>query len=522
MAAKPIEMSTVKQIFQQYNQGCGIKTIARNLSVSKNTVKSYLDKFRCSKLSIETLLKMDDQALEKVFHAGDPAYRDNRFDRLKDQLDYYSKELPKVGVNKKLLWEEYRLSQPAGYSLSQFCFHLGQYQKQKNPSMVLQHQPGEKLFVDFAGKKLCYIDKSTGEIIECQVFVACLPYSDYSFCMAVNSQKTEDFIHALTCCLNNLGGAPKVLVPDNLKAAVVKADRYEPTINKILEDFANHYSMSVIPARSRKPKDKALVENQVKMIYSRVYAKMRNQQFFSLEDLNKAIVKYTTYHNQTRMQQHDYCREELFISEEKHLLQELPKEAFEIKYYREYTLGQNNHIYLGEDKHYYSAPYTYIGKILKVIYTRSMVRIYYNGEQLAVHKRSYIKGKYTTEKEHLCSTHQHYLNRSPQYYKDKAIKQSAALSQLVDLIFSQDKYPEQLYRTCDGLFNLHRNTALQTFNKACEIAINNRVYSYGFIRNIIKNKMADYEDKLVEQELPKHENLRGKEYYNKQLSLNFK
>lgn len=521
MAAKPIEMSKVKQILQQHQQGMGRKTIARNLSISKNTVKDYLEKFRCSKLSIETLLKMDDPSLEKVFHAGDPAYRDNRFDLLKEQLDYYSKELTRVGVNKKLLWEEYRLSHPDGYSLSQFCFHLAQYLKQKNPSMVLQHQPGEKLFVDFAGKKLSYVDRSTGEIIECQVFVACLPYSDYSFCMAVNGQKTEDFIHALSSCLNTLGGAPKVLVPDNLKAAVVKANRYEPTINKVLDDFANHYNISVVPARSRRPKDKALVENQVKLIYSRVFARVRHQTFFSLEQLNKSITKYTIYHNQTRMQKHDYCREELFISEEKHQLQELPKDMFEIKYYREYTLGQNNHIYLGEDKHYYSVPYTYIGKRLKVIYTRSMVRIYYNGKLLAVHKRNYMKGKYTTNKEHLCSTHQHYLNRSPEYYKDKAIKLSLNLRRLVDLIFSQDKYPEQLYRTCDGLFNLHRNTEKETFNKACEIAISNGIFNYTSIQNIIKNKMTDYNETLPDRELPIHNNIRGKEYYNKQLSFNF-
>ncbi|HYQ59026.1 MAG TPA: hypothetical protein VEP89_16905, partial [Draconibacterium sp.] len=153
---------------------------------------------------IDTLLKMDDQALKKVFHAGNPAYKDNRFECLKDHLKDYETELKKVGVNKKLLWEEYRLDYPDGYSLSQFCFHHDQYLKQKNPSMVLQHEPGEKLFVDFAGKKLSYVDKSTGEIIECQVFVACLPYSDYSFCIAVKSQKIEDFIYALTSCLNVL------------------------------------------------------------------------------------------------------------------------------------------------------------------------------------------------------------------------------------------------------------------------------------------------------------------------------
>ncbi len=521
MAGKPKRMSQVKQILQLHSQGCGNKTIARNLGISKNTVKSYLSKYRSSKLSLATLLKMEDHTLEKVFHPGNPAYKDQRFDELKSKLDYFDAELKKPGVTKQLLWEEYRLTNPTGYSLSQFSFHLSQHLLTKNPSMVLQHEPGEKLFVDYAGKKLSYVDITTGEVIECQVFVACLPYSDYSFCMAVPSQRIDDFIYALTCCLQSLGGAPKVLVPDNLKSAVIRANRYEPTINQALEDFANHYNMAVVPARARKPKDKALVENQVKLIYNRVYARIRHQQFFSLTELNNAIKEHTLKHNQTRMQKRDYCREEHFLSNEKSLLQELPKRSFEIKYYKEYKLAQNNHIYLGEDKHYYSAPYQYIGKKLKVVYTRSMVRIYYKYNQIAVHQRSYSTRTYTTDKEHLCSTHQHYLNRSPEYYKDKAIKRSATLGQLVEMIFTQKKYPEQLYRTCGGLFSLCKNTPVDTFNKACQIAIDNQNYSYGFVMNIIKNKMTESSQQDPQKDLPQHNNIRGKEYYNNQLSFKF-
>ncbi len=196
MAGKPKKMSQIKQILQMHKLGNGNKTIARHLGVSKNTVKSYLEKYRSSKLSLEALLKMEDHSLEKVFHPGNPAYKDTCFDELKSNLDYYADELKKVGVTKKLLWEEYRISDPEGYSLSQFTYHLGQHFLTKNPSMVLRHEPGEKLFVDFAGKKLSYIDRTTGEIIECQVFVACLPYSDYSFCMAIPSQRIDDFVHA--------------------------------------------------------------------------------------------------------------------------------------------------------------------------------------------------------------------------------------------------------------------------------------------------------------------------------------
>jgi transposase len=271
--------------------------------------------------------------LEAKFHPGNPAYKDERFDYFKAHIEFYLKELKRVGVTKQLLWEEYKQQNPDGYSRSQFCYHLSQQQLASKPSMVLEHKPAEKLFIDFAGKKPGYINKETGELIECQVFVACLPYSDYSFVMAVKSQSMEDFLYALSCCLQDFGGVPKALVPDNLKAVVIKANPYEPEINYALDDFANHYGTIVLPARARKPKDKALVENQVKLIYSRVYAKLRNTAFFDLHSLNQAIKAKVKEHNQTRMQQKPYCREEHFLAEEKKQLLPLPKERFEIKYY---------------------------------------------------------------------------------------------------------------------------------------------------------------------------------------------
>lgn len=379
--------------------------------------------------------------------------------------------------------------------------------------MVLQHKPGEKLFIDFAGKKLSYINKETGEIVECQVFVACLPHSDYSFAMAVHSQGIDDFIYALTCCLNEIGGVPQALVPDNLKAAIIKANKYEPTVNRVLEDFANHYQTTVSPARVRKPKDKALVENQVKLIYSRVYAKLRNQQFFDLHSLNKAISQKVKEHNQTRMQQKGYCRQEKFLSDEKHTLKPLPATGFEIKYYKELKVAKNNHIYLSNDKHYYSVPYVHIGSRAKVIYTRSMVRIYVKGKQVAVHQRSYNAGKYSTEKEHLCSYHQHYSDRSPGYYLNKAKAKSDLLYRVVERLFSQGKYAEQLYRTCDGLLSLQRKTDKAQFDKACKIAIECSNYSYLFIQNILKNKMTESTETENEKPLPVHKNLRGAKCY---------
>lgn len=514
MAGKPKPMSQIKQLLLLHQKGKAKKYIARSLGISKNTVKAYLSKLSLMECSVEDLLALEDPLLEARFHAGNPAYKEDRFLHLKSKLDYFSKELKREGVNKFLLWQEYKQDYPTGYSYTQFCFHLSQQLVARKPSMVLEHKAAEKLFIDFAGKKLFYADRETGEVIYCQVFVACLPYSDYSFAMAVKSQSIADFLYALGCCLQELGGVPQVLVPDNLKAAVVKTSRYEPDINRALEDFANHYSTTVIPARAGKPKDKALVENQVKLIYSRVYARLRNQQFFDLSSLNAAIKEKVREHNQTRMQQKPYCREERFLAKEKPLLLPLPGSAFESKQYRELKVAQNNHIYLSEDKHYYSVPYTYIGSRVKVIYTRSMVYVYGQGKQIAVHERKHLMGAYSTHREHLCSHHRHYLERSPQYYLQKAKESSDELHQLLELVFQQDRYPEQLYRSCDGLMRLQRNTDAAAFAKACQMAIEYQSYSYKFVRNLLENKMVELvQEAPKEQVLPPHKNIRGKEYF---------
>jgi transposase len=513
MAGKPKRMSQIKQLIQLHQHGKGIKFIARSLGISKNTVKSYLEKVSASKLDVQALLEMEDPILDNEFHAGNPAYKDARYEHFISHLDYFAHELQRKGVTKMLLWEEYRQGYSGGYGRTQFFFHLTQQLIARKPSMVLQHQAGEKLFIDFAGKKLSYVDPQTGEVIYCQVFVACLPYSDYSFAMAVRSQCVADFIYALGCCLSELGGVPQVLVPDNLKSAIVKANTYEPDVNRVMEDFANHYKTTVIPTRVRKPKDKALVENQVKLIYTRVYAKLRNQHFFDLTSLNKAIRAKIRDHNQTRMQQKPYCREERFLADERHLLEPLPEHPFELKYYRELKVAKNNHIYLAQDKHYYSVPYSFTGVLVKVIYTRSMVHIYAKGTQIAVHIREYKMGSYTTDKEHLCSHHRHYLDRSPEYYMQKAKEKSESLHELVQLIFGQKRHPEQLYRTCDGLLSLQRKTEPEVFKKACLMAIEHQNYSYMFLQNILKNNMTGQEESKPAYSLPNHSNIRGKDYY---------
>ena len=370
MAAKSIKMSTIKQIIRLHHQGRGIKQISRICSVSRNTVRRYIALYQQLPYSAKELLEMEDQALGQVILPSEGQTKPDRYVLLQSQMEAFVEELEHVGVNRYVLWAEYRQKCPDGYSYSQFCYHLQQYLKLQKTSMIMEHEPGDLLFIDFAGQLLHYFDIDTGELVAVQVFVACLGYSQYSFVQALPSQKTVDLIPVLNNCLIYLGGVPKGIVPDNFKAAVVKSDRYEPQINKVLEDWANHNGTAIIPARSRHPQDKSLAENLVKQIYSRIYAPLRKRTFTSLAQLNEAIKVQLQLHHQENFKKKDYSREALYQTKEKEALAELPNEPFKLKKYRWLTLQKNCHIFLSEDKHYYSAPQSYIGQNCNHICTR--------------------------------------------------------------------------------------------------------------------------------------------------------
>jgi transposase len=344
MAGKLKSMSKVKQIVQFHLQGKPIKWIARTTNVSKNTVRKYIALSCKSAMAPQELLKLADVELEAELLPEQETTRDERHNYLTDRYDDIVLELKKTGVTRFLLWSEYRYSCPGGYSYSQFCWHLQQLDKQNNVSAIINHEPGDLLYVDFTGKLMKYVNLDTGEIIKTQVLVATLGYSQYSYVEAVHSQKAEDFVGALSRAMAFFGRVPKAIVPDNLKSAVVKSDRYEPGINLLLDDFANHYGTTIIPARVASPKDKSLAENMVKHAYRKIYAPLRNREFYSLVDLNTAILeKLADYHN-CKFQARDYSRQDLFELEKQHL-QPLPELAFEIKKRREVTVQKNSHVF---------------------------------------------------------------------------------------------------------------------------------------------------------------------------------
>ncbi len=518
MAGKVKDMSLIKQVLQLKQLGESNRGISRKLSINKETVNSYVKTMRANGWIINDLLRKEDPELERLFHAGSPAYSDPRMTDFLSRLPYFREQLtnPKLHVTRQLLYEEYIKCYPNGYGKSQFYFHLKQnLVAQKDCTAVLTgtYNPGEKLMVDFAGDKLNYVDPETGEIIKVEVFVACMPYSDYTYAICVPSQKTEDFLHALGKALEFYGGVPRIVVPDNLKAAVIKADKYEPVLNKAMDDMGNHYGFVTIPCQPVKPTQKAKVENQVQIIYHRIYARLRNRQFFSLEELNAAVSEFLACHNQTRMQQRPYTREEHFHAVEKPELLPLPATPYQMKRYAEVTVQQNGHVYLSCDKHYYSVPYTLIGCKAKMIFTSTLVKVYVKGELVATHRCDRSFG-YTSVEEHLASNTLAFTKRSASYYKDRARSVSDALLALFDSMFAGSNGscpPEYYYKTCDMMLRLQRSYPEDIFEEACEICLENRLFTGKRLENVLKTVHQSHQirESAAVPEPTGHANMRG-------------
>lgn len=515
MAAKPISMSIIKQIIRLKEQGEPILKISRITGVSKNTVKKYLRYLKGQNLNFDKVLQMSDYDVEKLFYDKEEKPF-ARYEELEKMFLYIEKELKRTGVTRMLLWGEYKREHPQGYGYSQFCEHLHRRFKTNKAVMHFEHEPGDKMYIDFAGKRLYITDRKTGKIRPVEVYVSVLGYSQMTYVEAVESQKKEDFISATQNALHFFSGVPQVLVPDNLKSAVTKANKYEADLNQSFADFANHYNTAVLPARSLKPKDKALVEKHVSIVYNRIYAPLRNEVFFSLEELNDAISELLDKHNNTDFQQEKISRKEKFEQTEKNKLKALARDRFEIKYYKYVTVMKNCHVQLREDKHYYSVPYRYIGKKVKLIYTASSVSIFLKHERIAYHRRSLINFAYSTIKDHLPSSHQFVADWNPDKFISWAKKISPKVEDYIRKIIESKVYPEQAYRSCVGILSFSQKTSNERLIKAVERASRYGVYNYKTIKNIIEGKL----DTLIEpgdtdfqQELPFHENIRGAENY---------
>jgi len=395
MANNQIEMRKVKKLFKLYTEGVSKRQISIQLGLSRNTVAKYIAFFQRYKLTNYEVSAMTLEELHRLFTSGQKK-KSSQQKTLEQYFPYFDKELRKTGVTKQLLWEEYISKHPEGFKLSQFRYCYREWCKEVSPVMNFTHKAGDKLFIDFTGKKLTIVDEHTGEIQELEVFVCVLGSSQFTYVEACESQKKEDFIRCTENSLWNYGGVPSALVTDNLRAAVTKSSRFEPLVNETFADFAEHYETAVLPTRAYKPRDKAIVENAVRIIYTRVFTPLRNQTFHNKAALNKAILTLLEQHNKMSFRGRDYSRYSLFEDVEKHTLKPLSVKKYELKQYAKGTVHKNSHIYLNKDKHYYSVPYKHIGNKIKIIYSDSLIEIYHKQVRIALHSRNKKKYGYTT------------------------------------------------------------------------------------------------------------------------------
>jgi len=515
MANNPVSMSKIRQILRLHSQGRSKLLIAKQTGVSRNTLKKYIREFEQSGLSFNEVNELGDKDMEDLFIKPEEQPIIPKLQTLFNLFPAMDKELKRKGVTRLLLWEEYKLKHPEGYSKSQFKHYFAGWKAQVNPSMHIEHKAGDKLYVDFAGHKLNIIDKQTGEVQPVEVFVAILGASQLTYVEAVMTQQKEDFIAACEGALHYYGGVPSAIVPDNLKSAVIKSSKYEPVLNETFADFADHYSTTILPARAYRPKDKALVEGAVKIIYSRIYAKLRADQYFTLEELNKAILVALEEHNLTLLRGRNYSRRQQFEEVERQTLAPLPPLRYELKKQLFATVMKNGHVSMSVDKHYYSVPFRFIGKKVKLMYSRSTVEVFYHYERIAIHPRTKSPYNYTTEKDHMASAHQFVSDWTPERFLNWATGIHEDVHLYILKILDRKQHPEQAYKSCVGILSFAKKVGNDRLIKACQRALGYGIYNYKTIQTILEKGMdkLDETEENKQMEMPLHENIRGEDYY---------
>lgn len=513
MANRPIPMSKLKHILKLHHSGHSKLQISTVTGVSRNTIKRYLATLQELGMSWEELLPKSDHDLDLLFCQEPPAAPEARIVTLHEFLQQNEKLLRKRYASIGSLFEIYHKAHPMGFGKTAFYRHYNLWSQRTGGSLRIEHKAGDKVFVDFAGEKLPFVEPATGQIKQAQVFLATLGASQMTYIEAVESQRVEDFI---ACCENALlyfDGAPQAIVTDNLKAAVIKPSRFEPQLNENFEAFADHYGMSVLPARAYKPKDKALVEGAVKLAYRKIYAALPTTIPVGLDALNAELRHLLENYNRHAFSGRDYSRRDQFLEIESETLQALPSDRFELRRSLQASVLKNGHINLAPDKHYYSVPYAYIGRKVRVFYNNNRVEIFYRHQQIAEHQRVRTAYQYTSAPDHLASHHRVISEWSPQYFLEKGRSISPIVEAYIQKVLDRRKYPEQAFKSCRGILSFARRLGEKRLIAACKRADAFGMYTYRGIEDIL-NKGFDQQDSDDQQNtMPKHKNVRGKDYF---------
>ena len=516
MANKSLEIMDLKQLLRLKVAGKSNRKIGEVLGRSRNTINDYITLFSKSNQPLKTLSELELPDLQKLVltlkAAHIPKTDQDRLEQLKDNKETYQNDLKRQGATYQTIWYQYKEAFPNGYSYTRFKYYLQSFDKRVDYSMPMQHKYGDKLFIDYTGKKLSIVNRQTGEVTWVEVYIGILGASNYTYVEASLSQKLEDFINCTVNCLEYFGGVPQALVPDNLKSAVTKASNYEATVNRQYKSMANHYNTIVYPTRAVKPRDKALVEGAVKLVYQRIFFHLSKQVFFSLAELNEQIHLLLERYNAQPFYKQTQSRKERFLKEEKTLLNPLPPYRFEPKQTKSAKVQNNCHVWL--DQHYYSVPYTYVGKHVRLQYNNKSVEIYLNFERIAIHKRSQQSWAYTTIKEHMPSEHQYVMNWSAERFIKWGHKIGTATGNYIEKVLEKSTYPEQAYKSSMGILSFAKRFTPERLEKACLRGLQYEKYSYRTIDRILKLKLDQLEEQTEEQPpLPDHDNIRGSTYY---------
>jgi len=512
MANKKTSMSKVRQVIKLFCQKMGKKKIAERLGMSKHTVKHYVDLFNGLKIPWDELSKNTDFELDKLFHPPQETPLTERLQQLYEFFPLMEKQLRRRGMTVGRQFREFKALYPGTYAETSFYGYYNKWKKKVNPSMHIEHKVGDKMYVDYAGATLPYVDTETGEIKRAQVFVAILGWSQYAYVEAMPSQTIEDFITACENALRFFNGVPLAIVPDNLKSAVLKASKHEPTLNENFKAFADHYGIAILPARSRKPQDKAHVENMVKLSYQRIYTNIPESHIVPLNELNLEIIKHLADLNDTALTGRECSRTDLLVMEQPSL-QPLAETLYEMRKIKQVTVMKNGHIYLTEDQHYYSVPFELIGKKLRLQYSRSEVEVYEKYQIVALHKRIRSPHNYTTEPTHMPAQHRYVTEWSPTFFMEKAKAIDPSVEYYISQVLAKKQHPEQAYKSCQGILSFAKRVGNNRLINACKRAHEIGYYNYKIIDDILKQNLDRYEEDPQTTLMPTHDNIRGGSYY---------
>lgn len=510
MAQKPITMEQLKQILQLQKDGISIREIARRVGISRNSIRKYL-------LRLGTSENTDSELAGKAYCNDALEVDAERLRQITLHFSTAGKELPKTGVTRQLLWQEYITQHPDGYSYSRYCYHLGLYLKNRDLSMHLEYQPGDITMIDFAGKKMYYVDISTGERIECEVFITTLPFSGLISCLALHTQQTADFTHAINVMVKFYGGVTSTILGDNMKTLVKRADRYEPQFTDICLQLSEHYGTTFSATRPYSPRDKAMVEKAVNIVYNHVYGPLRNREFTSLKALNTAIQEQLTLLNDKPYKNTPYSRRYFFEHQERPLLKALPAEPFNAKKVVILTVQRNYHVQLSEDHRYYSVPYRYVGKKVKVLYDARVVEVYLEQERIALHSRQKLQqSAYITLDEHM-PPHHGRMKQIKGFNRDDLLAQASrvgpATFQAATIMLQSSIYIEQNYKSCFGMLTLQNKYTAARLEAACSRALRGTRVNYTLIKNILERSLDKQQTLPLSSTIPGHDNIRGKDHY---------